>query len=160
MRRSIRIGILLPLGGAALLLIAPTALAAGLSVSSGTMGTATTSTPKLYPTGLTVANAATKTSGKAEKSDTVTAGFSEELQASSVCGGAPTTVGTQTIASATVTITNNAGTTGNDVLTVSSVPTSSCTGGVFRFGSVDLGSAGYTTSTATFTTSAVALTQT
>jgi Bacterial Ig domain len=100
------------------------------------------------PTGLALANKATGTSGQPEPGDTVTVTYSGPLAVASLCSGWSGD-GTNQSTTGTVTITD--GGAANDTLTVTSA-----TCGTFRFGTVDLGSAGFAQSgTVTFTASAI-----
>jgi hypothetical protein len=99
------------------------------------------------PVSLTVNNGG-PTAGTPERLDSVVVGFSERLSVSSLCStwsndSANQSVSTNNVVS--VTIRNNAAASGNDLLVVST--TSAACGGAFRFGSVDLGSAGFVTGT-------------
>jgi hypothetical protein len=133
--------------------------ASTLTLTTEHLGAGSVSTPQMFPSRLATANGG-NAAGRVQKNDTVTVTYSNEVQTSTLCGGAPTTTGTQTLTGATVTIGNNTGSTGNDALTVG-VPTTACTGAVIHFGSVDLGSASYVSGSAVvFSPSTVALTQT
>src|SRR4051794_39514414 len=114
--------------------------ASTLTLSSKHLGTASVVTPPVFPKSLSTGNGG-GTAGRVQRFDTLTVTYSDEIQASSMCSGAPTTVGTQTLNGATVTVGNNTGSTGADALTVT-VPGTTCPGGI-HFGSVDLGSASY-----------------
>lgn len=128
------------------------------TLSAKHLGATSLVTPSFFPTSLTTTNVGTIV-GRAQQNDKLTVVYSEEVLASTICSGASTTVGTQTLTGATVTIGNNTGSTGNDVLTLS-VPTSTCPGGI-HFGSVDLGSASYVSgANVVFSNSTLALTQT
>jgi hypothetical protein len=127
------------------------------TLSSKHLGAASVATPQMYPTSLSTTNGG-NAAGKAQKFDSLTVTYSNELQASTMCSGAPTTVGTQTLSGATATIGNNTGSTGNDELTVA-VPATTCPGAV-HFGSVDLGSPSYVSGSAVTFSATIALTQT
>jgi hypothetical protein len=100
------------------------------------------------PSGLTLTNKAGGTSGQPEPGDTVTVTYSGPITVASLCSGWS---GNTTNQSTTGTITITDGGAANDTLTVT---TAAC--GTFRFGTVDLGSAGFAQSgTATFTNSAI-----
>lgn len=86
------------------------------------------------------------TNGKVDQGDQVQVTFSEAIDTSTLCSTWSGT-GNQTLAGngqVTVSINNNAGATGNDTLTVT---TTGCT---FHFGTVDLGSSGWVSTTRTF----------
>src|SRR5947209_10217615 len=119
--------------------------ASSLTLSTKHLGAARIATPQMFPATLSTANGGT-TPGRAQKSDTLTVTYSNEIQASTMCSGATTTLGTQTLTGATATIGNNTGSAGDDVLTVT-VPTATCPGGI-HFGSVDLGSSSYVSGSA------------
>ncbi len=142
----------------AVLLSATAAYAAAVTAGSTHLGTTALAVPPLYPNSVVTANHSNRT-GQLQKNDTVTIVFSRELNASTLCAGAPTQTGTLTGSGITVTVHGNAGPSGNDLLSIDSA--SACSDGEMAFGSLDLGSNGFVTSgTATFSNSTVALTQT
>jgi hypothetical protein len=144
---------------AAIVVAGSTAYGASITFTTPHLGATSLAVPKFYPNSLVAANVGT--AHQINTGDTLTVVYSEEMQASTLCTGATTGVGTITSGTAfTVTIGNNTGATGNDVLSINSVPTSDCTDGQLRFGTVDLGSPNYVTTAASFTSSTVALTQT
>jgi hypothetical protein len=88
--------------------------------------------------------------GVVEWNERVEVTFSQALDVASICSTWSGT-GNQSITAGdvvTVTVTNNGAPSGNDLLTVST--SSAACGGQFKFGSVDLGSPNYVTTTATF----------
>jgi hypothetical protein len=131
--------------------------ASTLTLTSGHLGASSLATPQMFPDSLATANGG-NASGRAQKSDSLTVNYSNEIQASTICSGAATAIGTQTLTGVTVTIGNNTGSTGNDALTVA-VPGTTCPGGI-HFGSVDLGSPSYVSGSAVVFSSTLALTQT
>lgn len=85
-----------------------------------------------------------KTTSKPEADDLVTVGFSEELLASSVCSTGMTDIaGNSSPIRASIAATSG----GNARLAVTIDPASTSCGGDVRFGSIDLGSAAYTSAT-------------
>jgi len=144
---------------AAIVVAGSAAYGASVTFTTPHLGGTSLPVPKFYPNSVVATNVAT--SHQIANGDTLTVVYSEEMQASSLCTGAATTIGTINSGTAfTVTINNNTGSTGNDVLSVNSIPTADCTDGQLRFGTVDLGAAGYVSTTGSFTNSTVALTQT
>ncbi|HEX4427686.1 MAG TPA: hypothetical protein VHZ96_00300 [Frankiaceae bacterium] len=144
---------------AAIVVAGSSAYGASITFTTPHLGATALPAPKFYPNSVVAANVLT--SHQIANGDTLTVVYSEEMQASSLCTGAATQIGSISTGTAfTVTINNNTGSTGNDVLSINSIPTTDCTDGVLRFGTVDLGSAGYVTTAASFTTSTVTLTQT
>ncbi len=95
------------------------------------------------PLSLAVANRASGTAGKPEEDDTVTVRFSEPLAAASVCSGGLGAIDGNN-SPLVATITDGTG-GGNDRLTVS-VGSPTC-GGAVHFGTLDLGSTGYSAGT-------------
>jgi len=143
----------------AIVIAGSTAYGASITFTTPHLGATSLAVPKFYPNSVVAANVLTN--HQINNGDTLTVVYSEEMQASTLCAGAPTQTGTLTSATGfTVTINNNTGSTGDDVLSINSIPTSDCTDGQFHFGTVDLGSAGYVSNTGTFTNSTAALTQT
>lgn len=144
----------------ALFFTATAAFSASITFSSKHLAAATLSVPVFYPNSVVAANLAAVVR-KPEKNDTLTVVYSAQMDASTLCGGAPTVVGTLS-ASVAITITSNAAPSGNDQLAIPSVGTGICSGdGILHFGTVDLGSTGYVTSgTTTFSASTFTLTQT
>jgi hypothetical protein len=102
-------------------------------------------------TSLTISNVGSL-AGKAQENDTIAIVFSEQLKTSSICSGSTWALDTTPHDidgnnEVTATITDNGAASGNDMLTVS-VISSICP--TFRFGSIDLGSAGFVTADMTF----------
>lgn len=135
------------------------AFAASLTFTVKHLAAGNLTLPVFYPNNISTTNSGTVR--KPTQNDTLTIVYSAELQESTLCAGAPNTIGTQSIPIAVVNIANNTGSTGNDVLSMGAISTAACSDGQLHFGSVDLGAAGYVTSgTATFTNSMFAVTQT
>jgi len=89
-------------------------------------------------------------SGRLDQEDTIMVTYSQAMDASSFCSTWSGT-GNQSITAGnvvTVTVINNGGPGGNDLLTVST--SGAACGGDFHFGSVDLGSPNYVNSNSTF----------
>jgi hypothetical protein len=122
----------------------PPAYAAGLTVTSQPLGASVAAPPAFYPTSIAVANGS-RASGKADKGDTVTMTFSTRVSPASICPGSTAAPADLAITGVTLLLTDNAGSPGNDTVTVASVPTTSCTGGIVHVGTVDLGSPDYIT---------------
>jgi hypothetical protein len=144
----------------AVVLTANTAFAAGMTLNSQHLAAATLGVPAFYPQSIVAANGAA-TVGKPELNDTVTVVYSRQMNASTLCSGAPTQFLPFSMI-LSVTITSHAAPSGNDPLAISPVGTGTCSGdGIVHFGTVDLGATGYVTSgTTTFTGSTFSLTQT
>jgi hypothetical protein len=144
----------------AVVLTASTAFAAGMTLTSQHLAAATLAVPVFYPQSIVAANGAA-TIGKPEINDTVTVGYSAQMNASTLCTSAPTQF-LPFLMNVSVTITSKAAPSGNDQLAISPVDTGTCAGdGIVHFGTVDLGATGYVTSgTTTFTGSTFSLTQT
>jgi hypothetical protein len=146
---------------AAAAVVAAGSAAWGASVTFTTphLGATSLAVPNFYPNSIVATNVVT--SHQIANGDTLTVVYSEEMQAASLCAGAPTQIGSLPAATGiTIVIGNNTGSSGNDVLSIPSVPTSDCTDGLLRFGTIDLGSALYVSTAASFTTSSVVITQT
>ena len=133
---------------AAVLAVAGVAWAAGLTVSSKSLGGATLATPTFYPTTLTIPTKGTV--GRLERNDTITIIYNRVIQNSSICAGAPQ--GTSSANGFVFTLTN--GGTGNDTLSIGGG--TSCP--ALHFGSFLLGAANYTTGTINYTGSTIAIT--
>lgn len=142
--------------GAVFLVAVPAAgWAASFSLTSTALTGKALATPVAYPASVVTANVGTIV-GRPQANDTVTVVFSVQLSQATLCSSWTNGTSSRTL-SATLQIAN--GGSGNDLLTVSSVSAAICSAG-FRFGSLDLGSTGYVTTTRTFTSSTIALTQT
>jgi len=90
-------------------------------------------------TSLAAANGSGGTAGEIDANDTITVGFSGQIDASKVCSAwTNASTGTQTASSAVVTVTDPG--SGDDVLRFTTAPTGCST---FHFGHIDLGSDGY-----------------
>ena len=144
---------------AALIVGASAAYGASVSFTTPHLGATSLAVPKFYPNSLVAANVLT--SHQIANGDTLTVVYSEEMQASSLCTGAPTQIGALPAATGiNVVIGNNTGSSGNDVLSIPTIPTSDCTDGLLRFGTVDLGANTYVSTAASFSSSTLTLTQT
>jgi hypothetical protein len=101
-------------------------------------------------TNLQLLNGSGLIAGKIEQGDSIVVTYSEALHVNSMCSawsstGDSTNQSITADNAATVTVNDNAGSTGNDTLTVTST---SCT---FHFGTIDLGNSGYDTGGGTLT---------
>ena len=142
------------------LAIGAPALGNGLTLAAGHLGVATALPPVFFPASLVDANRGSIV-GKAERSDTVTVVFSQQVSQPTLCSGWSNSRSSQSLGSASIRINNGAGATGNDTLTVVGVSSSTCNGGVFHFGTIDLGAAGYVSGgNVPFPSSTIALSQT
>jgi hypothetical protein len=127
------------------------AWAAGLTVTSKSLGGVIETVPVFFPDSLATANAAA-TAGRPEANDTLTITFNQLVKVSSICTGAAQA--NATLPGVTFTITN--GTAGaNDVLTVTAGPAACPTP---KVGSFDLGSPSFVTANTAYSSSTIALT--
>lgn len=131
------------LAAVAILSVTAGAGAANLVLTSK-MGAATLTAPAFHVDYLTLSNSGTIT-GRAEKNDLVWVSFQGLVDRPTICSGWPNTTANATVSNAVISINNNAAANGDDTMTVSSVPTTSCSGGVFHLGTIDMGAAGYVT---------------
>ncbi len=121
-----------------------------VSLTDASNATATRNLPltiNAQPTisSVTLANVSGGTAGMIEKGDTVTIVFSAQMKVSSFCSAWSNDASNQSLSNnSDVTVTVADGGASNDSLTVASA---TCT---FNFGSLDLGSNGYVSSSATF----------
>ena len=118
--------------------------AASFTLTTKKLGAASVSTPIMFPDSVSSTNAGT-TVGKMEKNDTITFVWSRPIDETTLCSGWANAQSTHTT-NISWTVQNNTGSTGNDVLVPAA--TATCSSGL-HVGSVDLGAAGYVTSTAT-----------
>ncbi len=132
------------------------ASAAGLDITTKKLAADRQATPAFYPRSVATATCSDVlicplggAAGAPSNGDTVTLVFNTVLQQSTMCS-AWTSNTTNRSATVTATISNNAGATGSDVLTVPTISGVTCSGG-FKFGSIDLGSSGYVTSNISYT---------
>ena len=104
------------------------------------------------PTSLTTTNAGGTTgTGRIAQGDSFQVVYSQQLDVTSLCStwsGDTTNQAINTDNAITVAVNNNAGATGNDTMTL--VAAAGTCGGTFGFGSIDLGTAGFVNSNATF----------
>jgi hypothetical protein len=115
------------------LVAAGAAYAAGLTVTSATLGASAETVPAFYPDSLVIANGG-GTAGRPDANDTITITYNRVLQVSTICAGVGQTSGS--LAGFTLTITN--GTAGaNDSLAVTGGP-AACPAP--KIGTFDLGS--------------------
>lgn len=119
------------------------AYAAALTLTSAKLGASAVATPVMFPTSVTVANKAGGTAGKAQNGDIVTLVYSRLLQASTICSSW-TNAGPNNAVSLQWSIVNGAS-GANDTL-VADGAAAACSAGL-KVGSIDLGAAGYDTST-------------
>ena len=151
-----------------LLMIVPTiAVVAVLTTTAGAativlvakqLATATDSAPVFVPLTLSTANNRGP-AGRADRTDTTTVTFSEQVNQSTLCSGWSNASNTQTLNTVTLMLNDNAGASGNDTLTVGAVP-ATCGSG-FHFGTIDTGSNAYVTGgVVSFTNSTITLAQT
>ncbi len=146
---------------AAIVVAGSAAYGASITFTTPHLGATSLPVPVFYPNSVVAANKTGGTVRKLEIGDTLTIVFSKEMSATTLCAGAPTSIGTQSSTGITITMGNNNSARGYDTMTVASVATSICTDGLLNVGTFDLGSAGYMTSTTgSFTNSTVALTET
>ncbi|HZT66155.1 MAG TPA: hypothetical protein VFA11_10240 [Acidimicrobiales bacterium] len=130
------------------------AWAAGLTVTAQKLTAGSAAVPGFYPVSVATTNVTGGTRGLAETGDILTVVFSPGLNPATLCSSWPSR--NQKV-KGTVAINDNAGSTGNDTLTVGAINGSAC-GGTFTFGTVDLGSAGYVTGgSVSFTNSTITL---
>jgi len=134
-------------GGATVQVTVPNTIADGSHTlyavgSTGDTASAafTVNAPALTPTNLALINGGTQT-GRIEAGDSLQVTYSQPLSVASLCNGASGDGQTQTL-TGTVTITNDNGIGGHDLLAVG---TPSCAGGP-KFGSISLGHDGFVNS--------------
>lgn len=120
---------------------AGTAHAAALTLSAATLGTAAPAVPVMYPVSLVLEDK-NANDGKVENNDTVTLVLAGQVDLPTLCSSWSNGPATQT---ATVRWSIVDGGSGNDVLRPTDT-SGTCAGGLLA-GSIDLGSAGYDTST-------------
>lgn len=142
----------LVLGGAGL------AWSAAQPVTSSRLGAFRLGPPAFYPAEISTVAASLKAKhGQPSKGDTLTAAFNAQASQPTICSGWSNATSSKSLSLVTLTLLD--GTSTNDVLTVSAVPTTCATG--FHLGTFDLGSAGFVSGgNATFTGSSITLTQT
>lgn len=128
----------------AVLLMTRAAWASGITLSSKHLGASALSTPAMFPAWLAITNkSGNGTPGKAGNGDTVTFAWSQPIDETTLCSGWSNASSTQSL-TLQWSIVN--GGSGNDTLQVTG-SSATCVGG-FHIGTVDLGSSGYDTSTA------------
>lgn len=143
---------------AAVVLVASGAGAATIAITAKSLATATYPAPVFVPLTLATANVGPRV-GRADRTDTTTVAYSQQVKQSTLCSSWSNASNTQTLGGVTLTLNDNAGATGNDTLTVGAVPATCATG--FHFGTIDTGSNAYvSTGAVSFTNSTIALTQT
>ena len=116
---------------------------ATMTLTSTHLGAASLSTPAMFPVSVTVANKSGGTAGKVQNGDIITFVWSQPIDESTLCSTWTNLVSTQLL---TLQWSVVAGTSpNNDKLSVTGT-SATCVGG-FHVGTIDLGSAGYDTST-------------
>lgn len=140
-----------------------TAWAAGLTITSKPVGSDFQAKPTFYPRSIATATCTDLLvctfggiAGTPNNGDTVTLSFNTVLNQGTLCSAWAGGNTTNRSATVTATISNNAGTTGNDTLTITAVSGITCTGGM-KFGTVDLGSAGYVGGNISYTSTSFTL---
>lgn len=98
---------------------------------------------------LAIANTNGGTVGKPETGDTVTVSYGSQLNVSTICSTWSGNATNQSLANATVTIVDNGSSTGKDDLRIAS---STC---ALQFGTVNLGTTNFVSSSVTFTNSTI-----
>lgn len=145
------------LAAATALALAVTGLAwaTSLTLTSTHLGASSLATPVMFPVSVTVANKSGGHLGKPENGDIITLVYSRLIDAPTLCSGWKNT-GTNANAKLQWSVVN--GGSGNDTL-VADGAAAPCTTGL-AIGSIDLGSAGYDTSTTSinFTTTTTTIT--
>lgn len=141
---------------------ASAAWAAGLTITSKPIGANTRAKPSFYPRSVVIANCSDllcvlPPANTPNAGDTVTVVFNTVMKQSTLCSAWTSDTTNRTGIDVTVTMNNNAGTTGNDTVTVTGVSGVTCSGGL-KFGSIDLGSAGYVGGTINYGSSKLDLT--
>jgi hypothetical protein len=129
---------------AAVVLPAGTAWAAGLTLSSAHLGASPVSVPTMYPMTVALGNKNGGTVGKVQNGDTIGLVWSQQLDETTLCSGWSNSSSSQSL-TLQWSVVNGVG-TADDTLQVTG-SSSTCVGGL-QVGTVDLGSAGYDTSTA------------
>jgi hypothetical protein len=121
------------------------AWASGITISSAHLGASAVSTPAMFPVSLSFTNKnGNGVVGKVQTGDSVTLVWSQPIDETTLCSGWSNASATQQITLQWSVVNGTSG--DHDTLQVTgSSPT--CVGG-FHVGSIDLGSAGYDTSTA------------
>lgn len=128
---------------AVVLTAASAAYAATFSLTSTKLGASAVATPVMFPTSVTITNKGGGTLHKPENGDIITLVYSQLLQASTICSGW-TNAGPNAQAKLQWTIVNGAG--GADDTLIADGSAAPCNTGLF-IGTIDLGAAGYDTST-------------
>lgn len=116
-----------------------TAYAATLTVSSQHLGSTSLTTPAIYPRSFSTVNNSNRT-GQIQNKDTATWMWSAPIDQTTLCSGWSNAQISHSM-TMTWTVSNNAGSTGNDVLIPGSTG-GTCSSGL-HVGSVDLGSPNY-----------------
>jgi hypothetical protein len=145
---------------AAALLLTGVAWASGLTLSARHLGASAATTPAMYPVWLALNNKSGGGGGKAvvgqvQTGDSMTFAWSQPIDETTLCSGWSNSSSSQSLTLQWSVVNGAAG--GHDMLQVTgSSPT--CVGG-FHVGSIDLGAAGYDTSTTSidFPTSTMSL---
>ena len=121
--------------------VAGAAYAASFTLTSQHLGSASLTTPILYPRSIATTNNGNRV-GQIQKTDTVTWTWPVAIDQTTLCSSW-SNAQTAHAVTMTWTISDNAGSSGDDVL-VAGTTGGACTSGL-HIGSVDLGSAGYIT---------------
>ena len=127
----------------ALVLSSTTAWAAGLTLSSAHLGASAVSTPVMYPDWVSTTNKSGGTAGKVQTGDSVTLAWPQPIDETTLCSGWSNSLSSQSLTLQWSVVNGTSG--ADDTLQVTGT-SSTCTGG-FHVGTIDLGAAGYDTST-------------
>ncbi len=151
--------LLVAVAAVAVLVVWLTAVSTSRNMTPRTPSTGTLHVPTFFPQSLAikdcVGNMCARRAERAPSNgDSVTVVFSAPIKQSTVCSSWKH--GTAARSRVTVTITDDAGATGNDVLSVSAGAGITCAGGL-KFGTIDLGSPGYVAATTHYPSSTLDL---
>jgi len=125
------------------LFTATAAWAAGMTLATAHLGASAVSTPVMFPDWLAIANKSGGIAGKVQSGDTVTFVWSQTVDEPTLCSGWSNSSSTQSL-TLQWSVVNGAGGAHDTLQVTGTTPT--CAGGL-HVGTVDLGAAGYDTST-------------
>jgi hypothetical protein len=129
----------------AVVLTSGVAWASGITLSSAHLGTSALSTPVMSPVWLALTNkSGNGVVGKVQSGDSITLAWSQPIDETTLCSGWSNASASQQITLQWSVVNGTSG--GHDTLQVTG-SSATCAGG-FHVGSIDLGSAGYDTATA------------
>lgn len=126
------------------LLMTGVAWASGITLASAHLGASAATTPAMFPAWLSFTNkSGNGTVGKVQAGDSVTFAWPQQIDETTLCSGWSNSLSSQSLALQWSVVN---GASGADDTLQATGSSSTCVGG-FHIGTVDLGSAGYDTST-------------